>query len=68
MPLYHTTCDNCGDQQEEIRSMAEGPRKRCPKCKHAVHQEFGVPRLEVNNYSPLHPRKLRGKAGKRCKK
>jgi putative FmdB family regulatory protein len=32
MPLYEYTCDNCGEQFEELRNISDQDEVRCPTC------------------------------------
>ena len=32
MPLYEYTCDSCGEQFEELRSLSDEDEVPCPNC------------------------------------
>jgi putative FmdB family regulatory protein len=41
MPTYEYECLKCGDLFEEIRSISDPPRRRCPKCRGKVRRLIG---------------------------
>jgi putative FmdB family regulatory protein len=62
MILYDVKCDACGQVFEESQPMDTPQPTKCPyckkkKCRHAFLKAVAT----VNLYSPLHPRKNRGR-------
>ena len=41
MPTYEYLCDKCGHRFELFQRITDPPRKRCPKCRGAVHRLIG---------------------------
>lgn len=41
MPTYDYECTKCGHRFELFQSMAERPRKRCPKCRGPLRRLIG---------------------------
>jgi putative FmdB family regulatory protein len=41
MPTYEYECLKCGNVFEEIRSISDPPRRRCPQCRGKVRRLVG---------------------------
>lgn len=70
MPTYSTVCQNkkCkmfGKDHDEVRPIADGPRKDCPECGGEVHTNFGNPGRSpgalCKGYAITDPRAQRGR-------
>jgi len=62
MILYDVTCNACGEMWEELQKMNAPQPTKCPKCgKKKVRRAFRKAVATYNKYSPLHPRKNRGR-------
>lgn len=61
MPQYDLKCDSCGHEFVSDHGMSE-PHPKCPECdKPEVSVRFTKPPAYHARYSPLHPRKNRGR-------
>ena len=60
MPLYDMRCPKCGDF-EVLNPIEKGPPKRCPTCRGKVERTWEQVAAYHNYFSPMHPRKNRGK-------
>lgn len=52
MPAYEMLCEQCGYHNTDYRSIHQGPRKKCPKCKSKepeFHQVYAAPILIVRD-------------------
>lgn len=62
MPAYDLICGNCGHKMEVIHGLNEKHPKKCPSCgKMKLRQDWSTPPAYHNHFSPLHPRKNRGR-------
>jgi putative FmdB family regulatory protein len=62
MPLYDMICGECKFEFEVQHSMNESHPKECPKCGALkAQQHFKKAPAAPNTYSPLHPRRNRGR-------
>jgi len=61
MAKYDMRCEACGHEFEAEAPMVEGPPKKCPACKKNKLALVWKPIPYHNHYSPLHPRKNRGR-------
>jgi putative FmdB family regulatory protein len=62
MPLYDLECSACGEISEDIQTMDAKQPTRCAKCgKRQVRRILLKPPAYHNHFSPLHPRKNRGR-------
>jgi len=63
MPIYEYGCSECGNNFEEMLSVAEGKAREgepCPACgKCSLKRKIGAPAIHMR-YSPMHPRHMRG--------
>lgn len=62
MPLYDLQCSACGTCFEAFQAMNQPQPTRCRKCgRKKVRRVLLKPCAAHDNYSPMHPRKNRGK-------
>jgi putative FmdB family regulatory protein len=65
MPFYDLRCGACGHEYESMLAISEAPTDepvRCPKCnKKKVRVAIKKAPAYHNHYSPLHPRRNRGR-------
>ena len=62
MPLYDLQCRACGYEYEAFQSMNAPQPVKCPECrKKKVVRVLIKPPATYNKYSPMHPRKNRGR-------
>jgi len=62
MPIYEFECGECGEVCEKLLKMGEVIRK-CPHCgKSKLKKVMSLPNYH-DTYSPMHPRRGRGKGG-----
>jgi putative FmdB family regulatory protein len=62
MPLYDLQCRACGYAYEDFQLMDALRPVKCPKCgKKKVVRVLVKPPAVHNRYSPMHPRKNRGR-------
>ncbi len=62
MPIYDLDCSACGNISEEFQSIHEKQPTRCAKCgKRQVRRVILKAPAFLNRYSPLHPRRNRGR-------
>lgn len=63
MPLYDLQCSACGIVSEAFQAMGAKQPTRCVSCgAKKVHRILLKPPVAHNNYSPMHPRKNRGRS------
>ena len=59
---YDVMCDACKAEFEESQERDAKQPTKCPKCgKKKAHRVFRKAVATYNKYSPLHPRKNRGR-------
>lgn len=72
MPNYDFNCEECGHNFEALLvSVAEGAsieRKACPKCKRRKLRRVISASAIHMQYSPMHPRHMRGQRGRPSKR
>jgi putative FmdB family regulatory protein len=62
MPLYDLVCGACGETSEAFQPMNAKQPTRCAKCGvRRVRRAITKAPATRNTYSPLHPRKHRGR-------
>jgi putative FmdB family regulatory protein len=62
MPTYAYLCDACGSKFEAICPLDQQGPTRCPECKSGrIRRDWTQLPVYHNRYSPLHPRKNRGR-------
>jgi putative FmdB family regulatory protein len=62
MPSYDMQCEACAYEFEAQASMKDGPPKKCPSCKKPkLRQVFQKPPAFHAHFSPMHPRRNRGR-------
>lgn len=63
MPNYDYRCVGCGHEWEVFHAIADEGPKKCPKCKTKKRPRKMItsPPAYHNHYSPMHPRKNRGR-------
>lgn len=65
MPVYDLLCEDCGHTWDVIQPMEAALPKSCPECKkHKVRRAWSQPPATIDTYSPLHPRRGRGKGSR----
>jgi putative FmdB family regulatory protein len=63
MPMYGFKCSECNEECEFILKYGE-TRRKCPSCgKLKLVQELFGRTSVVDTYSPMHPRRGRGRGG-----
>mgnify|MGYP000014478142 CR=1 FL=1 len=64
MPMYVFECSECEEKCEFILKIGES-KKKCPACgKLKLVQQLFCRTSTVDLYSPMHPRRGRGKGGR----
>jgi len=62
MPMYDYICDACEHKFEVLHKIDDQPPKTCPECKRRkVRRDFTSPPAIHHHYSPMHPRRNRGR-------
>ncbi len=62
MPRYDLICEACGHKFEVVRTIHEPNPKQCPQCgKKKVRRDWSHPPAFHARYSPMHPRRNRGR-------
>lgn len=62
---YEQICLDCKKKFTHEAPIQEGPTRVCPKCggNAQVHWKGAAPAVHNTGYSPVHPRKYRGRGG-----
>ena len=62
MALYDYICDACGHEFETWHKIGARAPKTCPECKRRkVRRDFTSAPAIHHHYSPMHPRRNRGR-------
>lgn len=62
MPVYDMLCEGCDHKWDVVQPMSEALPTTCPECgKKKVRRAWSQPPAFIDTYSPLHPRRGRGK-------
>lgn len=62
MPLYDMKCEACNHEFEDLHGVHEPDPTKCPSCgKPKLKRAWKTAPFYENRYSPLHPRRNRGR-------
>ena len=63
MPIYEFDCEGCGEHHEFILKLG-GTKRKCPTCgENKLKKKLFSQSNYHDTYSPMHPRRGRGKGG-----